>query len=47
MLFAIYLIDPGPFPEYDEQIHWHLPWAGWSIPGGRWLGEWAWVGRHA
>ena len=44
-MISIFLIDPGPYPQYDEQTWWLLPWRGTAIPMGRRLGEWAWVGR--
>lgn len=43
-MIRIVVFDPELWPHGAEE--WGHTWASdWSIPGGRWLGEWAWVGR--
>lgn len=46
MIFAVFVCDPSSgFPEFDYQTWYHMSWKGTAIPGGCWMGEWAWVGR--
>jgi len=47
-MFTIFVCDPqAETPQYDLQWWTYLTWTGFAIPSGRWLGEWAWVGRVA
>ena len=45
-MISILIVDPSPkYPQYDYQVWEFFPWPGTSIPIGKRLGEWAWVGR--
>jgi hypothetical protein len=45
-MLSILIVDPcEEYPQFDYQV-WHLlPRPGTSIPFGRRLGEWIYVGR--
>ncbi len=47
MIFQVFICDPHPdTPEYDFVTYAYLGWPlDKSIPIGRAVGEWAWVGR--
>ena len=45
-MIGISICDPHPdTPQYDFYTIYLLGWAGFAIPQGKYLGEWAWVGR--
>jgi hypothetical protein len=45
-MFSLYLVDPcAAYPHYDHQVWYFLNWQGTSMPMGRRLGEWIYVGK--